>query len=100
MSGGIDTLDSTVRLQTPAQSVVSAENVRVNFDSLLAVRDVSFELEPGNLLGLIGPNGAGKTTLLRALCGLQPVTAGVIKLLGEPLTPQRTDLLNLIGFTP
>jgi ABC-2 type transport system ATP-binding protein len=100
MCGGIDTLDSAVQLQAPAQSVVSAENVRVNFASLLAVRDVSFQLHPGNLLGLIGPNGAGKTTLLRALCGLQPITAGIVKILGEPLTPNRTDLLTHIGFTP
>jgi len=72
-------------------------DVRVRFGKLLAVRDVSFALTGGTLLGLIGPNGAGKTTLLRAIAGLQPTTRGSIQILGQPLSP---DALHQIGFTP
>jgi ABC-2 type transport system ATP-binding protein len=81
----------------PALPVVAVQNLRVRFGKLLAVRDVSFALPGGTLLGLIGPNGAGKTTLLRAVAGLQPPTRGTIEVLGERLSP---DSLHQIGFTP
>jgi ABC-2 type transport system ATP-binding protein len=77
--------------------VVTARNLRVRFGSLLAVRDVSFSLPGGTLLGLIGPNGAGKTTLLRTVAGLQTPTRGYVEVLGERLSP---DALHQIGFTP
>src|SRR5438067_10930540 len=77
--------------------VVEARNLRVRFGALLAVRDVSFSLTGGTLLGLIGPNGAGKTTLLRTLAGLQRPTRGAVQILGERLSP---DSLHQIGFTP
>jgi ABC-2 type transport system ATP-binding protein len=86
---------------TPAlPAVLAVEGISVRFGKLRAVRDVHFALHPGDLLGLIGPNGAGKTTLLRAICGLQPLSAGIVHILGEPLTPDRTDLLAHVGFTP
>jgi ABC-2 type transport system ATP-binding protein len=81
-------------------AVLEAAGVDVRFGPLHAVRDVSFSLSPGELLGLIGPNGAGKTTLLRAVCGLQPLTSGVVKILGQPLVPGRSDLYSHVGFTP
>jgi ABC-2 type transport system ATP-binding protein len=81
-------------------AILVCDHLRVSFDKLTAVRDVSFRLNSGDLLGLIGPNGAGKTTLLRTLCGLQPLSAGHIHLMGESLTPQRNDLLAHVGFTP
>jgi ABC-2 type transport system ATP-binding protein len=61
---------------------------------------VSLVLHGGQLLGLIGPNGAGKTTLLRAIVGLQPLTHGVVRILGEPLVPEADELRQHIGFTP
>src|SRR3954468_16518562 len=85
---------------TDAPAVLAVDRASVRFGKLRAVRSVSFTLNGGDLLGLIGPNGAGKTTLLRAICGLQPLSAGVVNLLGEPLTPDRTDLLAHVGFTP
>ena len=77
--------------------VVEARDLRVRFGALLAVRDVSFSLTGGILLGLIGPNGAGKTTLLRTLAGLQRPTRGTVQILGERLSPES---LHQIGFTP
>jgi ABC-2 type transport system ATP-binding protein len=77
--------------------MVRATNVRVRFGKMLAVKDVSFELSAGSLLGLIGPNGAGKTTLLRVLAGLQPVTKGHVEVMGEKMS---VDALGRIGFTP
>lgn len=84
----------------PSPPLVFAERVHVRFGPLVAVRDVSFQLNGGDLLGLIGPNGAGKTTLLRALAALQPLHHGSIRILGEDLRPGVTDIIRHIGFTP
>jgi ABC-2 type transport system ATP-binding protein len=90
-------LSVSAPLTPVAAPVVELNDVRVRFGKLLAVRDVSFALPGGTLLGLIGPNGSGKTTLLRTIAGLQPPTRGTIEILGEPLSP---DSLHQIGFTP
>jgi ABC-2 type transport system ATP-binding protein len=80
--------------------VLSLDRVRVEFGPLVAVGDVSFTLGPGDLLGLIGPNGAGKTTLLRAIAGLQPMSAGRVRVVGHEVRPGAADALRQIGFTP
>lgn len=80
-----------------AGAYLEAEGLRVWFGGFEALRGVSLGLSAGSLLGLIGPNGAGKTTLLRVLAGLLPPGAGVVRVDGAPLTPQRRWL---IGFTP
>ena len=81
-------------------AVLELKQVRVHFGALQAVRDLSFSLRPGNLLGLIGPNGAGKTTLLRVVAGLQRVTAGSVRVLGEELRGGEPEILRNVGFTP
>lgn len=50
--------------------LLSVKNVTVRFGGLTAIDDVSFDVKPGELLGLIGPNGAGKTTMMRAIVGV------------------------------
>jgi iron(III) transport system ATP-binding protein len=57
-----------------------------------AVRDVSFGLHAGDIGVLIGPSGCGKTTLLRAVAGLEPVSAGVIKLSGQVVSSAKLNL--------
>ena len=47
---------------------VLIENLQKRYGSVEAVKNVSFQVEPGEIFGLLGPNGAGKTTTLRALC--------------------------------
>jgi ABC-2 type transport system ATP-binding protein len=87
--------------QQPGGSpVLSLERVHVLFGGLHAVRGVSFDLRGGDLLGLIGPNGAGKTTLLRVAAGIQPPSAGAVRVIGEDLVPGATDAYRQVGFTP
>lgn len=87
-------------LESKSDVLVSVNRVRVQFGSLVAVRDLSMTLQPGHLVGLIGPNGAGKTTLLRAMAGLQPLTAGEVIVMGERVLPGAVGALGRIGFTP
>src|SRR6516165_9964254 len=54
-------------------------------EGLKAVDDLSFEVGPGEIVGLIGPNGAGKTTTLRALAGILRPTAGTVAIDGHDI---------------
>jgi ABC-type branched-subunit amino acid transport system ATPase component len=72
--------------------MLSVQGVTKRFGGLVAVADVSFDVEPGELVGLIGPNGSGKTTLLNIMSGHLSGDQGAIHLDGEPCTglkPQR-----------
>lgn len=65
------------------------------------LRGVSFDLAPGQAMGVIGPSGAGKTTLARALIGAWPISGGSIRLAGATLDQYDPDLLGgLIGYLP
>jgi ABC-2 type transport system ATP-binding protein len=67
-------------------------------DGFVAVRDLSFEVRRGQVLGLLGPNGAGKTTSLRMLMGLIRPTEGRIKIFGHEATPGAPVLSRLGSF--
>jgi ABC-2 type transport system ATP-binding protein len=54
-------------------------------DKRFALRDVSFALPTGYVMGLIGANGAGKTTTIRCLLGMRPIDTGQIEVLGHPV---------------
>jgi ABC-2 type transport system ATP-binding protein len=64
----------------------------------VAVKDLSFRVEPGQVLGLLGPNGAGKTTTLRMLMGLITPTSGDIKVFGHRITPGAPVLSRIGSF--
>jgi peptide/nickel transport system ATP-binding protein len=68
---------------------LSLRNLRVVFDHFVAVDEVSFELAPGESFGIVGESGSGKSTVLRAICGLAPLAAGSVQLIGaaEPSAP-------------
>ncbi|QQZ27671.1 ABC transporter ATP-binding protein [Thiothrix subterranea] len=66
-------------------SLLSVQNLCVNYDSIRAVKGISFEVEAGETVCLIGANGAGKTTTLKTLSGLLPATSGEIVFDGRKL---------------
>ncbi len=78
-------------------SLVTARGVSKRFGKVLAVDNVSFEIEKGRIMGLIGPNGAGKTTLLKALLGLTDCE-GELSVLGLDPFRQRKELMQNICF--
>ena len=66
-------------------SMLRVENLSVHYGMIQAVRDVSFEVNEGEVVSLIGANGAGKTTILRTLSGLVRPSAGKIQFLGKEI---------------
>jgi branched-chain amino acid transport system ATP-binding protein len=67
------------------QPLLAVRNVAIRFGGIVALDGVSFDLAPGQLLGLIGPNGAGKTTLFNCLSGLYSPAAGDILFEGRSI---------------
>ncbi len=82
----------------PVKNVLDVENVSVTHNGALAINNISFSVEEGDLLGVVGPNGAGKTTLFRAILGLQS-HKGKIKLFGYQ-GREYDALLPMIGYVP
>ncbi|WP_432590360.1 ABC transporter ATP-binding protein [Streptomyces sp. HD1123-B1] len=79
--------------------VVRVEHLSVAYGSLVAVRDVSFEVGPGEILGLVGPNGAGKTSIAESVGGLRgPVRDGSISVCGLDPHRDRQTASHLIGM--
>jgi len=70
----------------------------MEFDGLTAVKDLSFQVEAGEVLGLIGPNGAGKTTLFNLICGLLPPTAGSIRYRDRTIQGLRPHQIAALGI--
>ncbi|URK66685.1 ABC transporter ATP-binding protein [Streptococcus oralis] len=66
-------------------SMLKVEKLSVHYGMIQAVRDVSFEVNEGEVVSLIGANGAGKTTILRTLSGLVRPSAGKIQFLGKEI---------------
>ncbi len=60
-----------------------ATDLRVVYDSFVAVDDVSIRVAPGESFGIVGESGSGKSTVLRAICGLAPLSAGRVSLVGD-----------------
>ncbi len=77
-------------------TLLSIQNLSVNFGGLKALSHVSLDLHPGEVVGLIGPNGAGKTTLFNAVSGLVDVESGLIRIHNqEQAWPKPHELVNL-----
>lgn len=64
---------------------LTLEDVNVHFGGLQALSNVSFELKPGEILGLIGPNGAGKTTVFNVITGVYRTSGGTVSYDGVPI---------------
>jgi ABC-2 type transport system ATP-binding protein len=81
------------------RAAIRVEGLTKHFGRAVAVRDVSFAVAPGEIVGLLGPNGAGKTTTIQMLLGIITPTAGRIEILGHNLAHDRTAVLEQINFS-
>jgi len=79
-------------------SLVTLDHVTRRFGEIVAVDDLSLEIDPGQIVGLLGPNGAGKSTVLSLVQGLRRPTSGRVRLFGGDPADHRTRAL--LGSTP
>lgn len=75
-----------------------AEGIGKDYGETQAVRDVSFDLSPGEVFGLLGPNGSGKSTTLHILTGLLEASRGSVEINGLSVRDKRSR--NFVGFAP
>jgi ABC-2 type transport system ATP-binding protein len=83
---------------TVSNPVIRAQNLRKTFGSVEAVKDVSFEVGPGQVLGLLGPNGAGKTTTINMVSTLLRIDSGEATVGGFDVRTQPEVVRQLIGL--
>jgi branched-chain amino acid transport system ATP-binding protein len=72
-------------------TALAVEKLSVRYGAVEAVRGLSLEVKPGEIVGLIGPNGAGKSSTLHAIMGAAPVTGGDVRLDGRSLVGRRPE---------
>jgi len=78
-------------------SVIKVNHLSKHFGSLIAVNDLSFEVNQGDVFGFLGQNGSGKSTTIRMLLSLIHPTSGAIELFGMPLATKRNEILEEVG---
>jgi ribosome-dependent ATPase len=84
-------------MNTPA-SVIELHHLSRRFGDLVAVDDVSFQVERGAIFGLLGPNGSGKSTIIRMLCGVLAPSGGSARVLGHDTATEAEAIKRRIGY--
>ena len=80
--------------------MIEVENVSKRYGDAEAVRDVSFRVDTGEVVGFVGPNGAGKTTTMKVLACLMPPTAGIARIAGFDTVDHSADARRRLGYLP
>ena len=79
-------------------AAVFIQNLQKRYGSVEAVKDISFQVEPGEIFGLLGPNGAGKTTTIRCLCTLTKPDGGKVEVSGISVIDQPRAARRRLGY--
>jgi branched-chain amino acid transport system ATP-binding protein len=79
--------------------ILEVIDVTKHFGRLAALKDISFTIERGEILGLIGPNGAGKTTLINMIAGIIPYATGDIRFLGNSIRGLKPHKIGKLGIS-
>lgn len=80
--------------------MIEVKNLTKAYGSFVAVKDISFKAEDGQILGFLGPNGAGKTTTMRIITGFMPATSGTVLINGLDIFSNSLEARRLIGYLP
>jgi ABC-2 type transport system ATP-binding protein len=80
--------------------MIDVEHLSKVYGSTTAIQDVTFQAEPGEILGLLGPNGAGKTTTMRVLSGYLPASQGTARVAGYEVHENPMAVRQRIGYLP
>lgn len=79
---------------------IEVDSLSKRYGSLVAVQNVSFRVERGQVVGFLGPNGAGKSTTMRILTGIIPATSGSAHICGMPVTTHAREIKPRLGYMP
>ncbi len=80
--------------------MIEVQALAKRYGNFTAVRELSFVVRPGEVLGLVGPNGAGKTSTLRCLAGIIPASGGTIRIAGRDLAAEPVAAKRALAFFP
>jgi ABC-2 type transport system ATP-binding protein len=80
--------------------VIEVQSVTKSYGQTVAVDDVSFRVEKGEIVGFLGPNGAGKTTTMRIITNYMPATSGTVKVAGFDVFKEGMEVKKRIGYLP
>ncbi len=80
--------------------MIEVEGLTKYYGRFAAIKDVSFKIESGEIVGFLGPNGAGKTTTMRILTCYSPPSAGAARILGMDVTENSLKIRGRIGYLP
>src|SRR6056297_2656597 len=90
--------DGVIEENAIASPLLSCRNISKFFGAMAAVKDFSFDLTSGEVLGIGGPNGAGKTTLFELISGLNPADEGEILLEGREIRKMSPHAICHLGI--
>lgn len=80
--------------------MIEVRNLTKRYGDLIAIRDISFTADKGQILGFLGPNGAGKTTTMRVITGYMPASTGTVKVAGFDIFEDSYEVRKRIGYLP
>ena len=83
-----------------SRRMIEVQGLTKYYGDFPAVRDLSFAVQPGEVMGLVGPNGAGKTTTLRCCTGVIPPTGGTVRIAGVDLATDPVGAKRQLAFFP
>jgi branched-chain amino acid transport system permease protein len=96
--GGADALPRRAR-PAAGERLLDVQAVRKEFGGLVAVNDVDFAVDAGDIVALIGPNGAGKSTTFNLITGVLPLTAGAVRWRGQALAGRPSRAIARLGIS-
>ncbi len=80
------------------EPILKITGLEKTYDGFSAVRGISFEIKPGEIVGLLGPNGAGKTTTINMILGILTPSAGAITVTGIDARRRRSEIDKIMNF--
>src|SRR5262247_2173974 len=80
--------------------MIEVDHLTKNYGAVAAIRDVSFSVSPGQIVGFLGPNGAGKSTTMRILACFMPASSGMARVAGYDVFQQSMEVRRRIGYLP